>query len=139
MEDLKHKYEEIISTQKDQILKEQLKVKQLEDELLFKQNELRRKSEVHDNNVRRENAEIKIKALEVEKYKENIDRMLLSEQKLISEEREKLKKEREELFAEKFSVEEHLSNIRREKEQIDLERGNFEKDKSLLEEEKEHI
>mmetsp|Transcript_41345 Transcript_41345/g.34828 ORF Transcript_41345/g.34828 Transcript_41345/m.34828 type:complete len:143 (+) Transcript_41345:262-690(+) len=49
MDELKQKYEEVISTQKQQLLSEQTKIKKLEDELHFKSVELKRKSEQQES------------------------------------------------------------------------------------------
>jgi chromosome segregation ATPase len=54
MDELKQKYEEVISNQKQQLLSEQTKIKKLEDELHFKSVELKRKSEQQENHIQRE-------------------------------------------------------------------------------------
>lgn len=58
---------------------------------------------------------------------------------MIDEERQRMKKDREEFLKEKLSTEEISNDIKREKESLTLEMKNFEILKNKMEEEKENV
>jgi len=139
IDNMKLKYEEIINIQKDELIKEKVKLNQYEDELISKLNKLKKdESDIDNNHILNMEKYNHVKK-EYDDMMNNIRSTYENEKQLLYEENEKLKDEKDRFYAELLDHNNLISHINHEKEINNNNKNQLNIDKIEFEKEKENV